>query len=53
MYRLLLGSMNFHKIFQHLQKHGVTTLINEKFHTQAPQNIGIAWRTWRLGFVNT
>jgi hypothetical protein len=27
-------------------------MIYEKFSTEAPQNIGFAWRTWSLGFVN-
>jgi hypothetical protein len=52
MYRLLLGSMNFHRIFEHLQKHDVRTQIHGKFHNQDPQNTGTAWSTWSLGFVN-
>jgi hypothetical protein len=52
MYRLLLGSINFYKIFEHSQKHCDRTLICGKYLTKAPQNIGINWRTWSLGFVN-
>ena len=46
------GPWTFNNIFEHLEIHGVRTLIYGKFHTQVPQNICINWRTWSLGFVN-